>query len=171
MFQACVDKLASQYLTVVNLLMFQCVWWLSILYQNSALGLSLGLLLFHFILSSRMQLDFMLMLKVVLLGMAVDSGLIFSGVFHFSETPYWLILLWCHFAISLGYSLAFTQKLPWYINALLGGVFGCISYLAGARFDAVQLPLEYLSSAMILFAIWSVIFPIFVNISRRMLKD
>ncbi|MFT5789195.1 MAG: hypothetical protein ACI8SJ_001310 [Shewanella sp.] len=171
MFLAKVGKLTSQYINIVNLVMFQGVWWLSILYQNAAFGFSLGLLLFHFMLSSRMQSDVILMLKVVLLGIAVDSLLTYGGIFHFSETPYWLILLWCHFAISLGYSLAFTQKLPWYINALLGGVFGCLSYLAGARFDAVHLPLEYLTSAMILFAIWIVIFPMFVYVSRRTLKD
>lgn len=166
-----IDKLTAQYLTIVNLVMFQCVWWLSILYQNAALGLSLSLLMFHFLLSNRMKSDLMLMLKVALVGIVVDSLLIYVGVFVFSETPYWLILLWCHFGISLRYSMAFAQKLPWYINGLIGGVFGCLSYLAGARFGAVHLPLEYFTSVMILFAIWLVIFPMFVNVSRRMLKD
>ena len=159
-------KLTTAQLNLLNLLMFQAVWWLSILYQNSVLVISLGLLLIHFALSSNRQADLLCMLKVVACGLVIDSTLTLMNVFQFQTTPYWLALIWCHFALSLRYSLAFAQKLPFYLNAILGGVFGCMSYLAGERFDAVQLPMDYLGSAMILLSIWFVIFPIFVNVSK-----
>ena len=160
-------KLTTTQLNLINLLMFQAVWWLSILYQNSVLAISSGLLLLHFALSSHRQSDLLSMVKVVACGVIIDSLLTYMQLFEFQYIPYWLGLLWCHFAISLRYSLAFTQRLPFYINAILGGVFGCISYLAGARFGAVVLPQEYLTSVMILFSVWFVIFPIFVNVSRQ----
>ncbi|MGS0676984.1 DUF2878 domain-containing protein [Shewanella sp. 0m-4] len=160
------DRLAQQHLVIINLLMFQAVWWLSILYQNSALWLTTGLLLVHFALSQRGRKDLTLMIKVASLGFAIDLGLKWAGVFQFQQFPFWLFVLWCHFALSLRYSLAFTQKLAWYVNAILGGVFGCLSYLAGERFEAVNLPLELFSSALILFAIWIVIFPMFVNVTK-----
>ncbi|WOT06883.1 DUF2878 domain-containing protein [Shewanella youngdeokensis] len=160
-------KLAAQHLTIVNLVMFQSVWWMSILYQNRFISLSFALLLIHFMLSSRRQSDLALMFTVTAVGAVIDPLLIYVGVFVFSEPPYWLLLLWCHFAISLRYSMGFTQKLPWYTNAIIGGVFGCLSYLAGARFNVVHLPLAYFTSVMILFAIWFVIFPMFVTASRR----
>lgn len=160
-------KLSTTQLNLINLLMFQAVWWLSILYQNSVLVISLGLLLLHFALSSNRQADLLCMLKVVACGLVIDSTLTLMNVFEFQTTPYWLALIWCHFALSFRYSLAFAQKLPFYLNAIIGGVFGCLSYLAGARFDAVVLPQEYLTSVMILFSVWFVIFPIFVNVSRR----
>ncbi|WP_299801946.1 DUF2878 domain-containing protein [uncultured Shewanella sp.] len=159
-------KFAQQHLMIINLLMFQAVWWLSILYRNSSLWLTLALLLVHFYLSTYVRQDVSLMLKVAIFGFAFDSALMFAGVFQFQQFPFWLLAIWCHFAISLRYSLAFTQKLNWQLNALLGGIFGCLSYLAGERFDAVVLPLELFYSALILFFVWLVMFPMFVNVTR-----
>ncbi|MDB2386193.1 DUF2878 domain-containing protein [Shewanella sp.] len=160
-------KLTTTQLNLANLLIFQAVWWLSILYQNSVLLISSGLLLLHFAISDQSRSDLLSMVKVVACGVIIDALLTYTQLFEFQQTPYWLGLLWCHFAISLRYSLAFTQKLPCYINALLGGVFGCISYLAGARFGAVVLPQTYLTSVMILFGIWFVMFPMFIKISKQ----
>ncbi|MCG9729892.1 DUF2878 domain-containing protein [Shewanella sp. Isolate13] len=159
-------QFAKQHLIVVNLLMFQAVWWLSILYKNSSLWLTIPLLFAHFALSSDVRQDVSLMLKVAIFGFAFDSLLMLAGVFQFQQFPLWLLAIWCHFAISLRYSLAFTQKLTWQFNALLGGIFGCLSYLAGARLEAVVLPLELFYSALILFFVWLVMFPMFVNVSR-----
>lgn len=159
-------QFAQQHLVVLNLLMFQVVWWLSILYLNSSLWLTIPLLLVHFSLSSAVRKDFGLMLKIAIFGFAFDNALMFAGVFQFQQFPFWLLLIWCHFAISLRYSLGFTQKLSWQLNALLGGVFGCLSYLAGARFEAVVLPFEVFYSALILFFVWLVMFPMFVNVTR-----
>ena len=159
-------KFAQQHLIVINLLMFQAVWWLSILYLNSSLWLTIPLLLVHFGLSSEVRQDLSLMLKVAIFGFAFDSALMLAGVFQFQQFPFWLLLIWCHFAISLRYSLGFAHKLNWQFNALLGGIFGCLSYLAGARFEAVVLPLELFYSALILFFVWLVMFPMFVNVSR-----
>lgn len=159
-------QFAKQHLNVLNLFMFQAVWWLSILYQNVSLWLTIPLLLAHFCLSSDVRQDVILMLKVAILGFSFDSVLMLTGVFQFQQFPFWLLAIWCHFAISLRYSLVFTQKLTWQFNALLGGVFGCLSYLAGARLEAVVLPLELFYSALILFIVWLVMFPMFVNVSR-----
>ena len=160
------NRLIQSHLALINLLMFQAVWWLSVLYQNQSLWLSVSLLLVHFAISSDVRQDMSLILKVALFGFTFDCLLMFVGVFQFQPFPFWLLAIWCHFAISLRYSLAFTQKLSWQINAILGGVFGCLSYLAGARFEAVLLPLELLSSGLILFFVWLVMFPMFVHISR-----
>ncbi|WP_220770694.1 DUF2878 domain-containing protein [Shewanella sp. MBTL60-007] len=154
------------HLNMINLVMFQGVWWLSILYQNSALWLTVPLLLLHLYLSPNHLQDIRLMLKVASFGFFFDCALMLSGVFQFLPFPIWLLLIWCHFAISLSYSLTFAQKLNWTVNAILGGVFGCMSYLAGARFGAVELPLGLFSSAVILFVAWLVMFPMFVNVSR-----
>lgn len=171
MLMSSAAKLKPLHLNMMNLVMFQGVWWLSILYQNSALWLTVPLLLLHFYLSANPLQDLKLMLKVAGFGFVFDCALTLTGVFQFQQFPIWLLLIWCHFAISLRYSLMFTQKLNWQLNALLGGVFGCLSYLAGARLEAVILPLELFYSALILFSVWLVMFPMFVNVSRPQPKS
>ncbi|MGL5359431.1 MAG: DUF2878 domain-containing protein, partial [Shewanella sp.] len=97
--------------------------------------------------------DSRLMLHVAALGIAIDIGLMALGVFEFSVFPWWLCCLWLHFALSLKYSLAFMGALPLVVQALLGGIFGALSYVSGAQLDAVSLPYGALSSAIILFSV------------------
>ncbi|MGS0724255.1 DUF2878 domain-containing protein, partial [Shewanella sp. 30m-9] len=101
------------------------------------------------------------------IGITVDSLLVWFGVFKFDNMPYWLGLLWLYFALCLDYSLALFRKFPLLLQAILGGIFGCLSYLAGAKFDAVMLPLGEVWSGLILVLIWSCLFPVLLIISSR----
>ncbi|WOT05763.1 DUF2878 domain-containing protein [Shewanella youngdeokensis] len=167
MLLAAINKIRLQYVNIQNLVLYIVAWWTSVLFMNEALAYSFSLLMFHFLLSNQMLSDFIFMLKVAMIGIAVDGLLINSGVFHFSEAPYWLMLLWCHFAIALRYSFSFAQKQPVYLNAVLGGIAGCVSYLVGAYCEATRIPLGYWITGVISFCTWFVLFPIFVHASKR----
>lgn len=155
-----------------NALSFQCVWWTGVLFGNRALLLSIPLLVLHFILLPRVETaaaiprDLSTMLKIGLLGMAVDSLLTLSGVFEFSAFPTWLACLWLHFAVSLHHSLKLIRAFAMVLQAILGAIFGSLSYLAGVAFDAVSLPYGEGVSAMILAIIWALLLPLFITLSR-----
>ena len=155
-----------------NALSFQLVWWLSVLWLNLSLLLTIPLLLIHFRLLASSgkrqfrQIDLLAMAKVGSLGIGIDVGLTLLGLFEFAVLPWWLACLWLHFALSLNHSLAFIRALPLALQALLGGVFGALSYLAGAQFHAVTLPLGNIISALLLFVLWSTLLPLVIKLTH-----
>ena len=154
---------------LINAVCFQLVWWAGVLAQNQLLLLSILLILSHFLLSPSARHDALVMGVCGAIGIAVDSLLVWFGVFEFANIPYWLGLLWLYFALCLDYSLSVFRKFPLWLQSVLGGVFGCLSYLAGAKFDAVELPLGDAWSALILALIWSGLFPVLLIISSKKL--
>lgn len=155
-----------------NALSFQVVWWSSVLWLNSSLMLTISLLLIHFILLAVLgkheyrKVDLLLMLKVAALGIGVDTVLAVLGLFEFALFPWWLGCLWLHFALTLNHSLAFMRHLPLIFQALLGGIFGGLSYLAGAEFNAVNLPYGNVISAFVLFFVWLVLLPFLIQLAN-----
>tara|TARA_R110002033_G_scaffold165757_2_gene203765 strand:+ start:1233 stop:1763 length:531 start_codon:yes stop_codon:yes gene_type:complete len=152
---------------LINAVCFQLVWWAGVLAHNQLILLSILLIVGHFLLSTSVRHDALVMCVCGAIGITVDSLLVWFGVFEFNNIPYWLGLLWLYFALCLDYSLALFRKFSLWLQALLGGVFGCFSYLAGAKFDAVMLPLGEVWSAVILVLIWSCLFPVLLFISSR----
>lgn len=191
---------------IYNALSFQLVWWVSVLWLNQGLLLTVPLLLLHFVLLAWLatshpalkngnvcdregeihsgkesvmthgsapecwqyhaKADSRLMLNVAGLGIAIDIGLMALGVFEFSAFPWWLCCLWLHFALSLNHSLAFMGALPLGVQALFGGIFGALSYVSGAQFNAVTLPYGSLHSGIILFFIWLILLPVALQLAK-----
>lgn len=110
-------------------------------------------------------------LSLAVLGIVIDGSLTLLGVFQFSHFPWWLALLWLHFCLSLRHSLAFMQRLPVVIQALLGGVFGSLSYLAGAHFGAVYLPFDASVTAGILALVWAILLPFMLRMTLSCAAD
>ncbi|MGL5048678.1 MAG: DUF2878 domain-containing protein [Shewanella sp.] len=164
-----VDK--HQGFIIYNALSFQLVWWSCVLWLNSSLLLTIPLLFIHFILLASLgkpeyrKVDWLLMLKVAALGIGVDAVLCVLGVFEFALFPWWLACLWLHFALTLNHSLVFMRRLPLLFQALIGGIFGALSYLSGAQFNAVTLPYDHVLSAVVLFFVWLILMPLFVQLA------
>lgn len=151
---------------ILNALSFQLVWWAGVLAGNQLILLSILLIVGHFLLSQSPRQDLQLMCLCAVVGMSVDTALTLFGVFVFADTPYWLALLWFAFALSLRYSLVFFLRIHVFWQALFGGVFGTLSYIAGAEFGAVLLPYGQWVSGIVLVVIWSVLFPVLLLMSR-----
>jgi hypothetical protein len=151
---------------ILNALSFQLVWWAGVLAGNQLLLLSILLIIGHFLLSQSPTQDANIMCLCALLGMIVDTLLTWSGLFVFAQTPYWLALLWLIFSLSLKYSLVFFQRIHIIGQALFGGIFGTLSYIAGAEFGAVDLPYGLWVTVGVLAVIWSVLFPVLLFVSR-----
>ena len=58
------------------------------------------------------------------------------------------------------------RALPIILQVILGGVFGSLSYIAGAQFNAVTLPFGESISMLILAVVWAILLPLFIKISR-----
>lgn len=145
----------------LQLILFQGLWFIAILGQNEWLIIAMVLLLCHFIFTNSRSHDWRV-LPIALIGIVMDTLLSMLGVFEFSHTPYWLALIWIGFVLSLGHSLNWLSHLPRLLLIPIGAIAGTLSYLAGWRLHAVELPLGWVQSSMILALSWAVIFPLLV---------
>lgn len=144
-----------------QLLGFYGFWLWAVMGQNSwAWGLVV-LLAGHFLLTPSRATD-VRVLSLALLGLAVDSLLTLGGVFAFNHWPWWLVLLWCGFVVTLGHSLRWLGRLPIWLQAVLGAMAGPSSYITGWRLAAVDLPLGPWLSVAILAPIWACLLVVLV---------
>jgi hypothetical protein len=165
----------------VNALGFQAGWWACVTsvrhdWQGPALLGGAGLLALHLIASGQLWAELRLMGIVVGAGIAVDMSLQALGVLRFEGwrlgglSPFWLWLVWALFAMTLNASLAFLQRVPVRMNALLGAVFGTLSYVAGARLGAAVMA-ESVWNLSLLALAWACVFPMTVIWGRRLVRD
>ncbi|MCW9052093.1 MAG: DUF2878 domain-containing protein [Motiliproteus sp.] len=122
----------------VNLLGFNLIWWLCILYGDKVLLPVSLLLLLHLLLHRTPVIEMMTLFICGGLGFAVDSLLTLAGVFRFESSsilpPLWLALLWLSFTATL------RQSLRWFrgryrLAACAGALAGSTTYLAAAQLE------------------------------------
>ena len=121
----------------------------------------------HFYFSPSRRADFRV-LSIAFIGIAIDAGLALSGVFQFSQQPYWLGVLWFAFVLNFGHSLIFLRRVSGFWRGIIGAVAGSYAYLLSWQLGAVDLPLGGLMSALIIGAIWSVLLPALVLLDFRL---
>lgn len=160
---------------VINFAWFQGIWWLVILFQNQAVIPVLALIVLWFFLSPKRLEDAKLMGAIFLLGTIVDAALTQSGLFIFDQSealiafwpiPIWLSLLWAAFAGTIYHSMmVFKGRLL--LASIGGAVFAPLSYIAGAKFGAVELGVDFLLAYIFIALVWSVVFPLCFYLSNR----
>lgn len=154
---------------LTNMLGFNLIWALSIFLGNPAVPAVLALLLLHFLYHRDLQAEMHVVLITGLLGYAVDCSLALAGVFVFTEvqgiTPLWLLFLWFGFCATLRQSLAFFTRYFW-LSIPAGAIFGSFAYLAAERFGAVSFGLPWFDSAILIAAIWALLFPLLLWLSQ-----
>lgn len=155
----------------VNALVFQLVWFTSILLQLDSWPIALLLLIGHFYLIPNRRYDLTLMLGVSLVGIILDSALSALQLFVFADQaliPVWLVFIWFHFALCLNHSLAWLRRIPLALVAVIGAIAGPASYLAGYRLGAVELPYGSVISGLVLAVLWALLLPVFVQYSAKL---
>ena len=141
-----------------QLLGFNLFWLLAVVWQQPAP--LLGVLALHGLFSPDRRRDLRL-LPIALAGCLLDALLWQLGLFEFSAGfPLWLALLWLGFSLTLAHGLRWLLVLPRWQQALIGGVGGASSYLAGAAMGAVHLPWGLGISGSVLAVIWMVWLPL-----------
>jgi len=148
---------------LANIIGFNLSWFGLVIYGKQFIPFTFVWLIYHFYQCSNRQAELKVISFVVATGVIADSKLISLGVFNFpeqSQLPFWLICLWASFAATVSHSLAFLAKSK-PLQFAVGFVFPAFSYLAGASFDAVELPLGPYVTYFILAPLWSVLMVLF----------
>jgi hypothetical protein len=161
----------------LNAFVFQTAWWACIAGVGHGLeipailyGLALAGLHVRFAAQPRQEIK--LALIALAIGLAVDtllqatSVVIFYGWSLGFFSPFWLWLLWVLFAMTLNASLGFLQTQPLWVSALLGLVFGPLTYYAGAQLGAASLetsPIQITALALT----WMIALPCLVHQAKQ----
>ncbi len=153
--------------TAVNLIGFQIIWWLMILYHDRYIAIALILLIGHLLSIRDQRCEAMTLLGIGLIGTITDSILTAFGLFIFPAdnaltilpVPLWLIVLWFGFAATLRHSMKYLSGKRW-LAAVFGGIGGPLSYMAGERFDAVAFGFSTPVVLIVLCIIWALLLPL-----------
>ena len=161
-----------------NFVLFQIGWFacvLSAAADQQWIGLLIGLtvLLVHGWHAADHGATIRFVLTIGLFGVVIDSALGCVGVLVFRDgliaawlCPPWLAMLWLIFSTTLRSSLA------WLVDrtasaALLGSIFGPLSYYGGHALGALQLGGQHTTSLLVLGIVWALLLPCFVQLGHR----
>lgn len=162
---------------LLNFTLFQIGWFSCVL--SAAAGAPwLGVLAASFIVATHVVLAplrwraLKLILLVMVLGTLWDSALVGFGWLAYPHgmwidnlAPIWIVLLWALLATTLNQSMRWMQNRLWLASAC-GAVAGTLSYVAGARWGAVQM-LDTVFACVALFIGWGVITPALLVLAKR----
>ena len=159
---------------LINFILFQSIWFGCILFGNTFLPVAIALVAFHLYYTKCSKPDVVIITASAVIGLFVDSMLMAFGVFEFNHgvvvpflIPPWLVLIWAGFAMTLNHSLRYFQQKPWL--AFVGGsISGPLSYLAGARLGAIEIPLGLWQTAIIFAVIWGPLFLLLTQWTKGM---
>lgn len=157
---------------LLNAVLFQLGWFCCVVGGDEAAFTATAVILFlHGWFFSVKNFEWFFILTVALLGLTVDSLFAFFNVLQFESvslinTPLWLLCIWVLFAATLNHSLAWLQhRLYW--AALLGGISGPLSYLAGSKLAGVQMLQPMILSLAVISLTWVLVMPLLLVLLRR----
>jgi hypothetical protein len=156
---------------LANFLGFQSVWFLSLFgagNHRSWLG-ALALLAFtawHFRALPNPRAEVALVLVACLVGFFVDTFFIQADLLQYAEplpfaavAPYWIIVMWVNFALTLNGSLRWLHG-RYLLAAALGAIGGPLAYLAGVKMGAAELVAGEVAVYGTLAAVWAIAVPV-----------
>lgn len=163
----------------INLIGFQIIWWVCVLFGNTWLAITWALLGCHLLFHREPISEACYILICATIGFGIDALLTFKGIFIFQESafqdsslkesssipPLWLFALWISFSATLRQSLGFFSK-HYVLAAILGAVGGSGSYLTAEKFDQVSFGFTTWHTGFLLAFIWLILFPLLIWISH-----
>ncbi|MDH5368610.1 MAG: DUF2878 domain-containing protein [Gammaproteobacteria bacterium] len=161
---------------VINIILFQVGWFACVLTAASSLPyfgafISLVILGTHVFISKQYRQELRMIFIAMMIGFIWDSLLVSIGwityqsgmVFDFMA-PYWIVLMWALFAITINSSLSWMkEKLA--LASLFGAIAGPLAYYAGVKLGAVYFIYE-LNALVALSIGWAVFTPLLLKLSE-----
>jgi hypothetical protein len=155
---------------LLNFAMFYLGWFACVMGAGHGqlwLGPSVvaALVLIHLYLTPRPAQETSLILVVGIFGFAIDTLQASAGLYAFTRTsaapwlcPLWMVALWMIFATTLNASMAWLAG-RYGLAAALGALCGPVSYVAGARLGAIEVPAHTSESLVGIAIVWAFVMP------------
>lgn len=160
-------------LTLLHAALFQLVWLACVLGRGwvGPLVAGLGLLIYAFLFRPQ-RVVWKYVLSISAIGVLVDGSLRWLGVLQFLEEPLfilpaWIIGIWVVFATTPLGCLAWLGGRGM-LTALVGGLAGATTYLAGVNLGAVRFGIPTPLALFLLFLLWAGLLPLFFGLAARL---
>lgn len=163
---------------VINFIAFQAGWFASVIgaaQQMPWLGplVLLGVIAIHLSQATRPDKEIGLIISCGLIGACFDSVLVASGWVTYASgyistslAPYWIVTMWMLFATTLNSSMGWLKgKLA--LAAIMGGIAGPLSYLAGERLGGMSF-VEPAYAITFLAIGWAAVMPVLMTLADRL---
>ena len=158
---------------VVNFVFFYLIWLSCVIFGNIAVPFALLAITCHLIKFGDSH-EVFLVLSVTILGIIVDSLLMFFNIFIFDKQPLliplWLMAIWMAFACTLRHSLAFFYRFP-NLQFLAGAIAGPLSYYSGYLLGAVNFGHSVELTMVFLSLLWGGLFKVLMSVSGYSAKE
>lgn len=155
---------------IVDFVAFQALWLGAVVFQ--APWMCFAILIARLLLSVKIAHEVFLLVSLAPVGIVIDWSLMQAGVFQFNAGtfPAWLALLWCGFILTLNQSMGWLRDRHLGVQALLGAIFGPVSYFTGWRFDAVSFGFALMPTLIGLSLIWGILLPSLMVLQQRLIR-
>ncbi|MEZ8823967.1 DUF2878 domain-containing protein [Vibrio amylolyticus] len=156
---------------ITNLVLFQACWLCAAFLPSAIAGpLMVTLCAIHFWLSPTRRED-AIILALVPLGLVADAIQLSLGVFEAGNTffPFWLLMMWVMFTISLNHSLKWLSHCPPVALILIGAIGGTASYWGGIKAGVIEPLLATHMVILSLALVWAIVIPTFVRLRRQLM--
>lgn len=155
--------------SLINFVLFQAVWFLSLLLEGQSLLFSAVIIGLMFYLSKQKKQDGLLLLKALPIALLLEYITVELGLLSFKVDPFpiWLVLLWAALILSLNTSMHFLSRLRLWQVFVVCLIFAPASYWAGARFNVINLGLPLWQFWVAYGVIWSAAFTFIVFINQK----
>ena len=162
---------------LVNFAVYEAAWFACIfgvahgrpLWGTAAVGAAIA---WHVAISARPAAELALIVILCAIGLVAESLVVAQGNVAYPAgqpvawlAPYWLVALWGEFGIALNVTLRWLKRKPW-LAALLGAVFGPLSFMGGVRMGGARF-VDEPAALVTLVLMWAVLMPLVMWISDR----
>lgn len=142
---------------------------------NKVFPFVLGYVILHSLFFSKHpQKIFTLIFLCTAIGYCVDTALTSFKIMHFAGQthffpPLWFLGIWLLFTTTLQFSLRWLGSWSTWQLSLSSGLFAMVSYYVGSKLSGMQLQQPLWWSLGLIAIEWSILYPLFVKITKRIL--
>ena len=162
---------------LANFVVFEGAWFACILgvahgqplWGTAAVGAAIA---WHVAISGRPATELALVGLLCAIGLGAESAVVAQGHVIYPAgqpvawlAPYWMVALWGEFAIALNVTLRWLKGRTW-LAAVLGAVFGPLSFLGGVRLGGARF-VDAAAALATLACMWAVLMPLVMALSCR----
>ncbi len=157
---------------LVNVLIYQAVWFLCVFFGDAGALVSLALLAAHLVRSNHRREDLKMMVVLLAIGLVVDGAISYAGYISYRvdgvPIPFWLAVVWLALAILPHHSLRWLKGRP-LLSSLFAAIGGPLAYWAGVRLGAAEFGASLTQSIGLFAVAWAVLWPLVMAIANRIL--
>lgn len=148
-------------LWLMDLVLFKISWIVLVVFQGQAIVPAMGIILLKVFTWPDIHKSLNMIVTTLVIGLIMDLFLTVTGVFVFPDyrMPFWLVLLWVSFALTLPRGFSFIAGLPPLFQAVAGMLAGSVGYFAGYLLGAVSFGFSLSASLLFIGLLWSGFIP------------